>query len=216
MYVCVSVRTARVDNSETPRLRQLAWVQAILAHTGWTQTELARRAKVDPSTLSRFLREVNPGANLNQTTIAALERVGGIPAFDTEPPQLPRGFAESEAQPFIAMPGDPMAAAVQALIAMAPGVDPWVMKSRALETAGFLPGDILIVDLNAAPRDGDAVCAQVYDRSGKAETVFRIYEHPFLVAASHDPDLRRPVLADNDRAQVRGVVTATLRPRLTN
>jgi len=93
-----------------------------------------------------------------------------------------------------------------------PGVDPWVMKSRALEHAGYLPGDILIVDLNAKPQDGDAVCAQIYDRNGKTETAFRIYEYPFLIAASADPDLRRPVLVDNERASIRGVVMASIRP----
>jgi transcriptional regulator with XRE-family HTH domain len=195
------------------RQLQLQWVRAILAHTGWTQTELARRSRIDPSTLSRFLREASPGANLNQHTVMAIEKVGGIPAFQTEPPELPRGFAESEAQPFIATPGDPLVAAVQALCGGRSGCDPWVMKSRALELAGYLPGDILIVDLNAMPREGEAVCAQIYDRDGGAETVFRVLETPFLVAATTDPALRRPQLVDNDRVALRGTVVASLRPR---
>jgi hypothetical protein len=57
------------------------------------------------------------------------------------------------------------------------------------------------------------VCAQVYDMGGRAKTVFRIFEHPFLVAASIDPSLHRPLLIDNRAIMVRGVVVASMRPR---
>lgn len=204
------------DNSSgmvDARSKQVAWVQAILDHNRWSQTELARQAGLDPSTLSRFLRETTPGSRLNTHTIEAIERVGGITAFETEAPAAPRGFSESEAMPFNPA-GDPLAGAVSAIRAGRNGVDAWVMKSRALEHAGVMPGDVLVVDLNGLPRDGDLVCAQLYDRHGRAETVFRVYEAPYLVAACADPALRRPAIVDNDRAQVRGVVDAVLRRRL--
>jgi SOS-response transcriptional repressor LexA len=88
-----------------------------------------------------------------------------------------------------------------------------VLRSRSLESAGYMPGDILMVDLNGRPEPGDVVCAQIYDRSGKAETIFRIYEHPFLVAATLDGRLMKPHLVDNDRVVIRGVVIASLRER---
>ena len=50
-------------------------------------------------------------------------------------------------------------------------------------------------------------------RNGRAETVFRIFEDPFLVAATLDRTLFKPWLIDNDRVIVRGVVIASLRER---
>lgn len=70
-----------------------------------------------------------------------------------------------------------------------------------------------MVDLNARPEVGDVVCAQVYDRAGKGETVFRVFEDPFLVAATLDTKLIRPLLIDNDRVVIRGVVVASFRER---
>lgn len=199
---------------ENSRSKHLAWVKAIQSHKGWTQTELARAANLDPSTLSRFFREANPGAMLQSHTIDKIAAVGGIPPFQTEPPARPRGLAESEAEPYRARGDDDAAArAVIAAKGGRNGLDAWVLRSRALESAGFMPGDILMVDLNAEPVDGDAVCVQVYDHAGRAETVMRIYEEPYLVAASADPQLRRPLHLGKDQVLVRGVVVASIRPR---
>jgi SOS-response transcriptional repressor LexA len=83
-----------------------------------------------------------------------------------------------------------------------------------MEDAGYMPGDILIVDLNAEPERGDCVCAQLYRwQVGTAETIFRIYEEPYLLAATRHPDLRKPLLVDNDRVVIKGVVTEILRAR---
>jgi SOS-response transcriptional repressor LexA len=91
---------------------------------------------------------------------------------------------------------------------------PWTLRSRALEVAGYLPGDVLIVDLNARPDDGDVVCAQVYERDN-AETLFRIYEAPYLQAATYQRGLFKPLLVDGRRVVLRGVVVASIRPRLS-
>jgi hypothetical protein len=58
------------------------------------------------------------------------------------------------------------------------------------------------------------VCAQLYRWSeGRADTVFRLYEPPYLVAMTRDAELRKPALVDNDRVIIKGVVILTLRPR---
>jgi transcriptional regulator with XRE-family HTH domain len=78
---------------------------------------------------------------------------------------------------------------------------------RALEGLGYLPGDIVIVDLDRKPAPGDVVCAQVYDLGrSEPETVMRIYEPPVLVAASFDEQLRRPLMVDDARVKIEGVV----------
>lgn len=211
MYVVAQGMRVLVENS---RNKHLAWVKAIMSFKGWTQTDLARHAGLDPSTLSRFFREVNPGATLQTHTVDKIAAVGGIPPFQTEPPQLPRGFAEQEAVPLQGgIPDDVTSRAVIAAKGGKNGLDPWVLKTRVLETAGYLPGDILMVDLNGEPEDGDVVCAQIFDRLDRPETIFRIYEEPYLVAASHDPLLRRPFHLSKDQVMVRGVVVTSIRPR---
>lgn len=205
------------DNSSgmvDARSKQVAWVQAILDHNRWSQTELARQAGLDPSMLSRFLRETTPGSRLNTHTIEAIERVGGITAFETEAPAAPRGFSESEAMPFNPA-GDPLAGAVSAIRAGRNGVDAWVMKSRALEHAGVMPGDVLVVDLNGLPRDGDLVCAQVYNfQRGTAETVLRRFQPPYLLVRSTDPRIDpKPLYVDGERVVIVGVVIRSMRER---
>lgn len=201
---------------ENPRRKQLEWISAILEHKGWRPSTLAKAARIDHSTLSKFLNDPLNAAHLNSTSVEKIAAAGGIPPYHRQAIGQPRGFAESEAELLLDMPSNAIAAAIDSLKGNQSGADAWVMKSRALENAGFLPGDILIVDMNAEARDGDAVCVQLYDRAGRAETAFRIFESPFIVAASTDPDLRRPVLVDNERAIIRGVVTASLRPRLAH
>lgn len=200
---------------ENARRKQLAWVEAILAHRKWKPSRLAREAGVDHSTISKWMNDPLNVAQLNTMTVEKLARVGGIEPYQTAPPALARGLAESEAEPYRAIAAEDAATrAVAAAKGGRNGIDPWILRSRALENAGYMPGDILMVDLNAEPRDGDAVCAQVYDKSGRAETVMRLYEKPFLVSATSDAGLRRPLLVDGERVAVRGVVVASIRPRL--
>lgn len=200
---------------ENARRKQLAWVEAILAHRNWKPSRLAREAGVDHSTISKWLNDPLNAAQLNTMTVEKLAIAGGIPPYQTSAPATPRGLAESEAEPYRALEVEDAASrAVYAAKGGRNGVDPWILRSRALENAGYMPGDVLMVDLNAEPRDGDAVCAQVYDKSGRAETVMRLFEKPFLVSATADAALRRPLLVDGIHVVVRGVVVASIRPRL--
>jgi hypothetical protein len=69
----------------------------------------------------------------------------------------------------------------------------------------------VLVDLNATPKPGDAVCAQVYDwKRMKAETVMRIFEKAppieILLTKSLDPNLQEPLVVDGERVVVKGVI----------
>ncbi len=199
---------------ENARRKQVAWVEAILDHRKWRPTKLAREAGIDQSTLSKFLNDPLNAAQLNTLSVEKIATAGGIPPYQTQPVPVPRGLVEGEATPYVAETADvALSRAIHAARGGKNGIDPWVMRSRALELAGYLPGDILMIDLNAEPQDGDAVCAQVYDKIGRAETVMRLYERPFLVASTTDRTLGRPLLIDDDRVQVRGVVIASFRAR---
>lgn len=175
--------------------------------------ELARRTGVNASTFAKFRNDPDNKAKLEPATIRLIEEAAGIKAYENSLHAKARGLAEAESARYEAEPLEVVDGAVQALKGTRNGVDPWILRSRCLEVAGYMPGDVLMVDLNARPQPGDVVCAQVYDRNGKAETVFRIFEDPFLVAVSFDRSLFKPLLIDNDRVVVRGVVIASFRER---
>lgn len=206
----------RLVSTEATSLRrkQLAWLQAILDFRTWNVTRLAREAGVSQSTLAKFLNDPQNIAHLSTNTVEKLAAVGGIRPYETTPGLAARSFSEQEAEPYEGFSEEGNFTRLMRALSTGNAVSPWVLRSRALEAAGYLPGDVLMVDLNANPQAGDVVCAQIYDRSGEAVTVFRIYEHPFLVTATLDRGAFKPLLI-NDTVQVRGVVTSSHRPRLS-
>ena len=197
---------ARADQ-ETPRQHR-EYLRRVIAHTGKPPTRIAKEIGVAASTLTRLLKE-NSTATLHARTIRKLEEYSRIPFSGSDAPGPPGigGLAE-DAVPFDAKSADPaVSAAIKALIGGRQAADPWTIRTRALERIGYLPGDIVIVDLGRRPEAGDAVCAQVYDwRRAAAETVMRLYEPPYLVAASLDEGLRRPLVVDNEQVMIKGVV----------
>jgi hypothetical protein len=193
------------------------WLKSLPAITGKKLTTLAKEIKVSPSTLTRPVSEGEHGTStLHAATITKIVAHTGVaaPADMTGSPLRGRtgalrGFGE-DAVPFAPEPGDAIAAAVKALTGGSNTIAPFTLRSTALELAGFMPGDIVLVDLNASPRAGDAVCAQVYDWPNmRAETVMRIYASAppvaLLIARSTDPALV-PLVVDGDRVLVKGVL----------
>lgn len=64
------------ETSDHEQARARAYVRELLAATGWTPTELARRAGLAPSTLNRFLNaEVKH--TLSQRSLSKIEKVAG-------------------------------------------------------------------------------------------------------------------------------------------
>lgn len=95
------------------------------------------------------------------------------------------------------------------------GYEARVLNSRALECAGYLPGDVLIIDRNTEAKPGDIVCARIFNWQGTgSELVFRVWEPPFLQAATFDPTLRQIFTVDNDRVLIEGVVVFSVRRRM--
>lgn len=197
------------------RRKQIAWVKAIMAEMGVNQSELARRAGITHATLSKFLNDPQNLAELSTATVGKIHAVSPIPHYENARGAMPPGFDEAEAMPFDGSHEDAtITRAVEALRNGSNHVQPWVLNTDALENAGYRWGDILAVDMSATPKPGDVVCAQIYDNQGGAETAFRIYHKPYLVASSNSPRHLMPTLIDQ-RVDVRGVVIASLRPRLS-
>jgi transcriptional regulator with XRE-family HTH domain len=192
---------------------QHAFIDLVLAKTGWSQTDLAHRAGLDPSTLSRFLNKGRDGHALRPSSIQRVSNAAGIPYGDLMPRQ-PEGLNESEADPYVYETPNSQAAAIRALCVNRENVDAWTLNSRAIEGAGYKPGDILLVGLGETPLAGDVVCAQVYDwAKGRAETIFRIYQPPALVASTSDASLLRPYLISDTSVAIKGIVLHVLRSR---
>lgn len=197
--------------------RQRIWLQAVLAAKGWQATELARRASLSPSTVTRFLNDASHPHALSDRTLDAIEAASGFRRYEMPDPAL-EGFAEPDATPYDAGAGEaggPTAAAVQALLAGHSGRVPWRLIGRSLETAGYLAGDIAIVDLAVRARAGDPVCAQVYDwsRPERTITVMRIFNPPVLVGATLDATAIQPLMVDDKHVAIKGVIVASLRAR---
>jgi transcriptional regulator with XRE-family HTH domain len=197
-----------------------SWIKEVLAKTGDTPSALARKAGLATTTITRFLND--PGSPmLSLRSMAKIAHVAGVATVPGAPSASPPsvGFAEAEGEPFHVTNADtPVDRAIRALISQRNAADPWILRTRAIEALGYLVGDIVIVDLNCKPISGDAVCAQSYNwEKGQAITIFRIYEPPYLVAATLDTALsaalRKPLLVDNDRVIIKGVITDELRSR---
>lgn len=193
--------------------RHFAWVDWLLGRTGKTDASLAKDAGLNVNYIYRKRAE---GTVLGATQIRMVAEHYGLPGPDTYMLPGASGLSDEGVPYDAAAPG--MDAVLKMLVDAAlkgrPNAAPWILKTRAMEDAGYLVGDIVISDGSVPPHAGDAVVAQVYDlRSGSAETVFRILESPYLVAASSDPALRKPLLVDNERVIVMGTITQSFRAR---
>lgn len=209
MGVCVTL--SRMDElQESVR----AWLTDVLRQTGKTPSALARAIGTSTSTLTRYLNQPDHKHVLSTRTIDAITRVTGLPGppgAGSSGARLPAG--EIDGMEINTQTGDVRVDdAVRYLCAAENGLSPWRLNTRALEGVGYLPGDVVVVDLNADAESGDVVVAQVYDQRG-AETVFRLYAKPFLTAAANDRVARVPLLVDDAHVCIRGVVVAMFRPR---
>lgn len=199
------------------RAAQRAWLDRVVKDDPQHRTlsQIARDAGVSTTTLTRFAND-DEARTLSALTVTQVSRATGIAApSDVRGAPDPDGLSE-EAVPFIlGERTDATAAAVRLLIGERQGADPWILRTRSLEDAGYYPGDVVILDLNAAPRPRDAVCAQVYDwQRGAAETVWRVFDPPFLLDASRDLSARhKPLVVDSERVLIKGVITNSLRMR---
>jgi len=190
------------------------WLKSLPELTGKPLSRIADELGIARTTLTKKAKAKHANGTLNAATIDKIvnfHRVAG-PGGHPTPIGVPaRSFAE-DAAPYEAQSGNSsLERALVSLIAGRKGIDPWTLKTRALEGAGFLPGDIVLVDLNASPRPGEAVCAQVYDWAKmKAETVMRVYQPAggveLLLAHSTDPAFAEPLVVDGERVAIKGVL----------
>ncbi|CDZ67658.1 Hypothetical protein NGAL_HAMBI2605_59390 [Neorhizobium galegae bv. orientalis] len=193
---------------ENVRQKHLDWVHSILSSKGWTPHRLAKEAGLSPSALTKFLNDTTGTRTLNSYSVEKITEGSGMPMG------MGAGavFNEPQSSRFELERLDDTSINIDALRQGKNGIDTWTVRTRALELAGYIPGDLVVVDQNTSPQRGDVVVAQVYDRNGEAETVMRIYETSFLIAASMDPAHLVPILINKD-VVIRGVVVSSFRSR---
>lgn len=197
------------------QLRQRAWLKEIVNQSGETLLQVALKSGVSASTLSRVANSETYDGVLSAVTIERITeayQVAGPDDYGAPRRQGLLGFSEAERYVPAANDGD-IAPLVQALLGTRPGADAWRLKTEALEEVGYLPGDIVIVDLNAQPAPQDVVCAQVYDwRGGGAQTIWRVFDPPYLIGAARDRTAYKPLAVDNQQVVIKGVVEKMVRP----
>lgn len=191
------------------REAQLVWLREVELRTRKTATEIARGAGLDPSTLTGF-KTGRRSRLLESLTITAISNAWDIPVnVEVRGGPAPRALSE-ETMPFVFDGDGALDSAIRALVAGRNGVYPLTLQTTSIELAGYLFGDVVLVDQNAAPQPGDAVIAQVYDwPKMTAKTIVRVFERAapvdLLVAKSHDAALK-PMVADGEKVIVKGVL----------
>jgi transcriptional regulator with XRE-family HTH domain len=89
---------------------------------------------------------------------------------------------------------------------------PYLVQTRVLDLAGYLPGDIVIFDLDIEPRAGDAVRAIAVDRQlGRKKNILRIFDPPYLLTSSTAPKRASILNLESDEVEISGVVAFSLR-----
>ncbi|GGE79306.1 hypothetical protein GCM10007285_03900 [Stappia taiwanensis] len=184
--------------------------------TGLTLSEIATGAGLSPSTLTRYVNQPASGRTITDRTLSRIERRFGLSRR-----RMPGGPAAGAVIWPDAVPADENGGSLKAWCKAAveearkgrSGVAPWIMRGHALDLEGILPGDILMVDINRRPAPGDIVCARVTDyTSGAAETVFRLFQPPYVIAHSARLGPVRPEQVDEVRVSILGVVEGLIRP----
>lgn len=184
-----------------------SWLKEVVSITGLRPTPLAKAAGLAPSTLLRALDPEHPGSLERRSIEKIVEKFKvAPPGMYNEPQSRQPRFAEDELDHFDLR---------ESLVPLEADETPLRLKARSLDLAGYLPGDIVIANQKIIPRPRDVVIASVIDqRSGKTETVLRVYDPPYLLTESSDPSARhKPLLVDNDRISIWATVVRAVRLR---
>lgn len=195
-----------------------AWIKAVAAHLNLSISALAQRTGVAPSTLTRYVNDRSGTLTIKDATLDAIAGFSGVPKLIMPGTRLPLGMSEAGVVPYRAGESEPLpdwvADAVEKAKAGRNGIDAWIIKDRALDLLGILPGDVVLIDQNRRARAGDVVCVQLTDLvTGNVETVMRHYEPPYVLTYSARMQPARPEAVDDERVIIMGVSIGAIRPR---
>jgi len=194
--------------------KQRAYLRDTLKELKITATKLARMLDLSPSTFTRFIALSDSSEKtLHPATMDKVEALRQVNSDSPIPTQAQGAWADARAEAerviFTANYDEALEQALQSLIGNRQGLEPWRLHTRALELEGFMPGDIVLVDLHGTPRPGDAVFATVREQT-KAEPVMRQYQPAgpvdLLVPRTNDPKPPKTLVVDRNQVVIRGVL----------
>ena len=206
-----------INRSEKKRdlhTRHRAWILDVADAKNISVSAIATGAGLTDTTLTRVVSDPTHSRTLSAETIDLVKQAHKVPGPEEYEGARHRvvGFAEAERFDTKREDAD-IGRRIAQMLAAHPSAVPWRLKTSALEQAGYLPGDIVVVDHNLAVEPQDAVCAHITDyQHGAGATIWRIYDPPYLIAAANDRLAYKPLLVDNDRITIRGVIIESLRP----
>jgi hypothetical protein len=194
--------------------KQRAYLRDTLRELGITATKLARLLDLSPSTFTRFVNLPDSSEKtLHPATIDKVEALRQVNSDSPIPTRAQGAWAEARAEAerlIITTDYDAVLAdALNSIIRGQEGLEPWRLNTRALELEGYMPGDIVIVNLHGVPKAGDAVFATVREQA-KAEPVMRQYQPAgpvdLLVPRTNDPTPPKTLVVDRNQVVIRGVL----------
>ncbi|GAA2871756.1 hypothetical protein GCM10010837_24100 [Aminobacter niigataensis] len=194
------------------------WIRAVARYMNLSLSDLALNSKLAASTVTRYINDRSGKLTITDRSLDAISAYTGIPKNVFPGQRRLPGFGQSEAVPYDAnqderLP-DWVIAAIDAHRGNRNGVEPWLMKSWALDLLGILPGDVVLVDQNLRPKAGDVVIAQLTDlATGKTEAVMRRFDPPFIMTHSAKIGASKPEQVDDERVVILGVECGVIRPR---
>ena len=200
------------DRAENDRDTLRNWIKQNLVDKGVSPTKAAKDNGFATTTLTKFLNDPDYTFTPSTPVVLQLERYFGRRAPGASAREGERAVELEAVQVDAADLAKPLQDALAALTDARAHIELWKVSSTALIAAGIAPGDLVMIDMDEPPRAGDIVCAEIHDRGSK-RTVFRIYEKPYLVAATYEATHRAPIVVDDRNVIVRGVVTDRLSRR---
>ena len=190
------------------------WLTVILAERHFSTYKAAQETGISKTQLGRYLKP-EPGGSM--PSLDYLKRIAGL-APHIPPPEGLLPHANGATHPGFREPDVTLLNVDDKCpVEMKPKTSNqsvWRLGTRAIEMPphAYLPCDFILLDQSVKPRAGQAVCAQIYDRQGGAEMVFRAWEPPHLVIATNDPKVpRAPIYVDGDKVVIMGTVIRSLR-----
>jgi hypothetical protein len=197
------------------------WLLEVIAQTGLKATPLAKAAGLAPSTLLRALDPKHPGS----LETRSIEKI--VNTFHVSPPEMfSSRTRDDKLISVVGMTGhatsrrrekEVLEMGKDAVPELGATKDQFVytLNTDAISTFGYLPGDIILVDTKVKGRTGDAVLGQMASPyGGVSELVLRLYDPPYLISGARAVSLyHKPLLIDNERVLVLGVVIKTMRLR---
>lgn len=197
----------------------ILWFKQQQRRAGVTAADIAAHLGKTRSNVSNIL---NGHQRMNLEWAQAFAEVLGVPlatvlekagvATPAQAQTFAPGYADSDAAPWADGPGARDISTMGHALGAGGSVQIWRVRSDCMALAGYLPGDFLLVDTEAATRaaPGDVVLAQVHLRD-TVRTVLRRWSPPVLIAAAAPAANLLALVVDGQNVLIHGRVTGSWR-----